>query len=42
MAFGGVLLIEQFDARVSPFFLAIGVFSAFCSGVAYNLVRSMR
>ncbi len=42
IAFSGVLLIEQFDARVSPLFLAIGVISAFCSGVAYNLVRRLR
>ena len=42
MAFGGVLLIEQIDTRVSLFFLVIGIISAFCSGVAYNLVRSLR
>lgn len=42
IAFGGVLLIEQFDPRISPFYLAIGIVSAFCSGVAYNLVRSLR
>lgn len=42
LAFGGVLFIEQFDTRVSPFFLAIGIFSAFCSGMAYNFVRSLR
>jgi drug/metabolite transporter (DMT)-like permease len=42
IAFSGVLLIERFDARISPFFLAIGIVSAFCSGVAYNLVRSMK
>lgn len=42
MAFGGVLLIQQFDSRISPFYLAIGILSAFCSGVAYNLVRRMR
>lgn len=41
-AFAGVLFIEQFDARVSLFYLALGVISAFCSGVAYNLVRSLR
>src|SRR5687768_8146385 len=41
-AFAGVLLIEQIDTRVSPFFLAIGIVSAFCSGVAYNLVRTLR
>ena len=42
IAFSGVLLIERFDARISLFFLTIGIVSAFCSGVAYNLVRSMR
>lgn len=42
LAFAGVVMIEQFDSRISPFFLAIGVLSAFCSGVAYNLVRRMR
>jgi drug/metabolite transporter (DMT)-like permease len=42
IAFSGVLLIERFDARVSLFYLGLGVFSAFCSGVAYNLVRGLR
>ncbi|HQU85139.1 MAG TPA: DMT family transporter, partial [Pyrinomonadaceae bacterium] len=42
IAFSGVLFIEQFDARVSIFFLIIGILSAFCSGMAYNLVRSLR
>lgn len=42
MAFGGVLLIEQLDARISFMYLLMGIVSAFCSGVAYNLVRSLR
>jgi drug/metabolite transporter (DMT)-like permease len=42
VAFGGVLLIERFDPRISLFFLTLGIISAFCSGVAYNLVRSMK
>lgn len=42
IAFGGVLLIEQFDAGMSPFYLLIGVVSAACSGMAYNLVRNLR
>ncbi|HVF47253.1 MAG TPA: DMT family transporter [Pyrinomonadaceae bacterium] len=42
IAFAGVLVIERFDGRISPFYLAIGVFSAFCSGMAYNMVRSLR
>ena len=42
LAFAGVLFIGQFDVRVSGFFLALGIVSAFCSGVAYNLVRTLR
>lgn len=42
IAFSGVLLIERVDARITPLYLAFGVFSAFCSGVAYNLVRSLK
>lgn len=42
IAFGGVLLIERFDSRISPLYLAIGILSALCSGMAYNLVRSLR
>jgi drug/metabolite transporter (DMT)-like permease len=42
MAFCGVLFMEGFDTRISLFFLFIGILSAFCSGVAYNLVRTLR
>ena len=42
LAFSGVLFIERFDARVALFYLFLGMFSAFCSGIAYNLVRSLR
>lgn len=42
IAFCGVLFIERFDARVSLFFLFVGVLSALCSGAAYNLVRTLR
>ena len=42
LAFSGVLLIERVDDRISPFYLALGIISAFCSGMAYNLVRSLR
>lgn len=41
LAFVGVLLIEQFDSRVTIVYLLIGIASAFCSGVAYNLVRTL-
>ena len=42
VAFAGVVLIGQFDVRISPTYLIMGVVSAFCSGMAYNLVRSLR
>ena len=42
IAFSGVLMIERFDPRISMLFLVMGIFSAFCSGVAYNLVRSLK
>ena len=42
IAFSGVLVIERFDERISPFYLALGILSAFCSGMAYNLDRSLR
>lgn len=42
IAFGGVLLIKNFDPRVSLFYLLIGIIAAFGSGVAYNFVRKLR
>lgn len=42
IAFSGVLMIERFDTRISPFYMALGILSAFFSGLAYNLVRSLR
>lgn len=42
IAFAGVLFIEQFDTRVSPFYLALGIISAFGSGMAYNFVRNLK
>jgi drug/metabolite transporter (DMT)-like permease len=42
IAFGGVLFIERFDPRISMTYLIMGIFSAICSGVAYNLVRSLK
>lgn len=42
LAFVGVFVMKGFDNTISTFFLAVGIFSAFSSGVAYNLVRSLR
>lgn len=42
IAFAGVFVLKGFDARVSSTYLLIGIVSAICSGVAYNLVRRLR
>ncbi len=42
LAFAGVFVLKGFDARVSFFYLLIGIVSAISSGVAYNLVRRLR
>jgi drug/metabolite transporter (DMT)-like permease len=42
LAFTGVFVLKGFDSRVSTRYLLIGIFSAICSGMAYNLVRRLR
>ncbi|HET7513055.1 MAG TPA: DMT family transporter [Chthoniobacterales bacterium] len=42
LAFAGVFVIKGFDSRVSTAYLLIGIASAICSGMAYNLVRRLR
>ena len=42
MAFAGVFVLKGFDSRVSAFYLLLGIGSALCSGMAYNLVRRLR
>ncbi len=42
MSFAGVVLIKGFDGRISIEYLLLGLFSAFASAIAYNLVRSLK
>ena len=42
IAFAGVFVLKGFDSRASTLYLLIGIFSALCSGMAYNLVRRLR
>lgn len=42
MAFAGVLLLKGFDARVSIFYLVLGITAAVFSGIAYNFVRKLK
>ncbi|MEO8043847.1 MAG: DMT family transporter [Spartobacteria bacterium] len=42
IAFAGVFVLKGFDSRVSMFYLLLGIGSAFCAGIAYNLVRRLR
>ncbi|MES2964355.1 MAG: DMT family transporter [Bdellovibrionota bacterium] len=41
-SFGGVLLVEGFDGRVTPAEALVGVAAAMSSAVAYNLIRALR
>lgn len=42
LAFVGVLIIQGFDARVSWFYLMLGIGSAVFSGLAYNTIRMLK
>ena len=42
ISFAGVILIKGFDSNISMGYLALGLFSALCSSIAYNLVRSLK
>jgi drug/metabolite transporter (DMT)-like permease len=41
VSFSGVLFIKGFDARVSLFYLGIGILSSVLSSFAYNMIRSL-
>lgn len=42
MSFVGAALVQGYDGRVETTDLLIGIFSAMCSGFAYNSVRKLR
>jgi len=42
LSFLGVIMIKGFDANISIGYLMLGLFSAFCSGISYNLIRSLK
>lgn len=41
ISFSGVLFIKGFDARISLFYLGIGILSSVFSSFAYNMIRSL-
>lgn len=41
VAFLGIIVIQGFDVRVSPFYAGVGVFAAVLSGLAYNFIRKL-
>lgn len=41
-SFAGVLLVRGFDERIEFVDMVIGVVSALCSAIAYNLIRALR
>ena len=42
VSFAGVLMVQGFDNRVSPDFVLLGVGSALCAGLAYNMIRQLK
>lgn len=42
VSFGGIMVIQGFDERISPVMALIGVGAAFFSGVAYNMIRKLK
>jgi drug/metabolite transporter (DMT)-like permease len=41
MAFGGVVMVEGFDPRVTPTLLVIGIIASVFAGFAYNFIRKI-
>jgi drug/metabolite transporter (DMT)-like permease len=42
LSFGGIVIIQGFDLRISPLMALLGVGAAFFSGVAYNMIRKLK
>lgn len=42
LCFIGVAFLKNFDLRISPFDLAIGVFGSALAGIAYNIIRKLK
>lgn len=42
VAFTGVILLKGWDPRVTNFYFLMGILSAIFSGIAYNLVRTLK
>lgn len=40
-AFGGVIMVQGFDSRITPIFLIIGIIATFFSGLAQNFIRKL-
>ncbi|MBL6445041.1 DMT family transporter [Fulvivirga sp. 29W222] len=41
LAFVGIIIIQGFDPRITPFYLGIGIIAALFSGLAYNFIRKL-
>ena len=42
LSFAGIVMIKGFDPRISPLMALLGVGAAFCSGIAYNMIRKLK
>lgn len=42
VSFAGVLMVQGFDSRIEPFYLLLGIGSAFFAALAYNMIRQLK
>ena len=42
ISFVGVLMVQGFDSRVVPKYLALGIGSALCAAMSYNMIRQLK
>ncbi len=42
ISFAGVLMVQGFDARVEPLYVAVGIGSSIFAALAYNMIRQLK
>jgi drug/metabolite transporter (DMT)-like permease len=42
ISFAGVLMVQGFDSRIQPAYVAVGIGSSFFAALAYNMIRQLK
>lgn len=42
ISFAGVLMVQGFDSRIEPAYVAVGIGSSFFAALAYNMIRQLK